>query len=393
MADSFIKSIDVSELSVVSAPPSGEHKIYAKSDSKIYSKDSSGTERVLTSSLQDAYNGTQTVGDTKQLSLEDTVSITYKKTVPASGTQFTHRWVDASDVYLGGLYYNTASANLGLNADFGENISATSYGSGRSTIFQGVKRNGVPGATSGVLTNEQVVSFRGLALPASGSTQFLGEMRMMTSENITTSGAGSRWEWSVVKVGTAAGTRYTAMRLKDEGSLTLLSTTSGDFIARNAYKCPFGLYSLPSPYNLTGTAIETKISSNITVPANTLGNNSKIRIDALTSCTTTANAKYLIIRFGPNADNTDPIMLYFNFGGQISQHIFDTLTCLNSPTDKIGFLSYTSGALGTSSVVKSSAMQQISVNNAVLNYITVWMKNGQATDDSTLQMLTLEVVP
>lgn len=156
---------------------------------------------------------------------------------------------------------------------------------------------------------------------------------------------------------------------------------------------PYTLYALPSPYNLTGTTTETKISSDITVPANTLGNNSKIRTDALTSCTSTANAKYLIIRFGPNASNTDPIMLYFNFGGVLSQHIFDTLTCRNSSTDKIGFLSYTSSSIGTSSVSKSIAMQNISVDNTVINYITVWMKNGQTTDNATLQMLTLEVIP
>jgi len=337
-------------------------------------------------SMQDTYDNTATSGGYKTVTLDAAAVITHELAMPSSGLNFAFRYVDTSGVYQSSGYYQAGFH--GLNLDLGQHITLNCYGSGPAT-FQATFSNGTYDAPTQVLAHTPIVTFQGYARDNAGGVNYGATITARTSEDHTTTNAGVEWTIGVVKNGTPKTQLYDAVRVTNDGNVKVFR----DFKARSSYNCPFIIYALPAPYNHTGTATETKISSDIPVPANMLGVNSKLKTDILTSCTTTANGKYVVVRFGPNANNTDPIMLYFNFGGVLSQHIFDTLTCRNSNTDKIGFLSYTSSSIGTSSTSKSIAMQAISVNNTIQNYITVWLKNGQTTDDSTLQMLTIEVIP
>lgn len=337
--------------------------------------------------MQDVYDNTPVVSSAKTVNLDATTPTIHKKTKPTAGFQFVHKWLDENDGYMGSFFYD--SVTFGLSLDVGQSVSANSFSAATTPTFQGIASRGTQAAPQPLLNGDATCIFQGYARRSDGGLNYGARMLTCVSEDPTASAAGTEIYWDVVKNGTPASSMYSAMRLTNDGNLKIFK----DFLARSAYKCPFILYMLPAPYNMTGSATETKISSDISVPANTLSANSKLKTDILTSCTTTANGKYVIVRFGPNANNTDPVMLYFNFGGVLSQHIFDTLSCLNSATSKMGFLSWTSSSIGTSSTSKSIAMQSISVDNTVQNYITIWLKNGQTTDDSTLQMLTIEVIP
>lgn len=330
-------------------------------------------------SMQDTYDNGKNVA---LASATDPIII---QQTNASGISKVFQFQDLSGSDYGSAYFN--SVGWGLCLDLGELCSVSGHGGfARIPVFQSKRSAGSRSAPTAVTINSEVMAFR----PYShNGTDYMQNAKaaFYVSETQSTSAQGIEYKVEVTKNGTTA--RYIAFTVANDGSINIFR----DVKARSQYSCPFILYALPGPYNHTGTATETKISSDISVPANTLSANSKLKTDILTSCTTTANGKYVIVRFGPHANNTDPVMLNFNFGGVLSQHIFDTLTCRNSNTDKIGFLSWTSSSVGSSSVSKSIAMQAISVDNTVQNYITIWLKNGQTTDDSTLQMLTIEVIP
>lgn len=332
-------------------------------------------------SMQDAYDSGKTI------TLASTTDPIRLKQTAASGTPYVLKFEDLSGNDYGLFYFYSLA--WGLHMDIGEAMSLNAYGgSSRVCNYQSTKANGTRASPTAAGNAEEIVKW--LAYTHNGiDYRPNAKASFYTTEAQGLNASGCEYKIEVTKNGTSSASRFTAFTVTNDGNIKAFN----DFIARNAYKVPFILYALPSPYNMTGSATETKISSDISVPANTLSSNSKLKTDILTSCTTTANAKYVIVRFGPNANNTDPVMLYFNFGGVLSQHIFDTLTCRNSNTDKIGFLSWTSSSIGTSSTSKSIAMQTISVNNTVQNYITIWLKNGQTTDNSTLQMLTIEVIP
>lgn len=388
MGDRQLTPYDIVETSSPGTPGAGFVRLYGKADGYVYYKNSAGVEvRLKAETMQDAYDNTPVAGSAKTVNLDATIPTVHKKTKPTTGFQFVHKWVDENDGYMGSMYF--PSNSFGLCFDVGQHISCNSFSSTATPTFQGIASRGTQAAPTGLLSGDTTCMVQGWARRSDGDINYGARMIMCVSEDATATNAGTEIYWEVVKNGTAASAMYSAMRLTNDGSLKIFK----DLLVRSAYKVPFILYALPSPYNMTGSSTETKISTDISVPANTLSSNSKLKTDILTSCTTTTNAKYVIVRFGPNANNTDPVMLYFNFGGVLSQHIFDTLTCLNSSTTKMGMLSWTSSSIGTSSTSKSIAMQTISVNNTVQNYITVWLKNGQTTDDSTLQMLTIEVIP
>ena len=137
-------------------------------------------------------------------------------------------------------------------------------------------------------------------------------------------------DYRVVKNGTPKTLMYDAVRVTNDGNLKVF----GDFKARSNYNCPFSLFTLTGSVNLTGTGTETKLSTDIALPANTLGNNSVISFRAFISLTSPANSRYLVIRIGPNANNTDLIACYVNFGGNYAYQLIYDLYCLNSGTSK-----------------------------------------------------------
>lgn len=388
MSDKLTTRLAVPELASVGTPSSGFQYFYAKPDGYMYAKNSAGIETKIKSySMQDIYDNTLVVSSAKTVNLDATIPTVHKKTRPATGFQFVHKWTDENDGYMGSLFYD--SVTFGLCLDAGQSVSANSFLATAAPTFQGIASRGTQAAPEALVSGDATCIFQGWARRSGGGLNYGARMLTCVSEDPTSTNAGTEIYWDVVKNGTPASSMYSAMRLTNDGNLKIFK----DFLARSTYKVPFMMYVLPSPYNMTGSATETKISSDISVPPNTLSSNSKLKTDILTSCTTTANGKYVIVRFGPNANNTDPVMLYFNFGGNYGMHIFDTLTCRNSDTNKIGLLSWTSGSIGTSSISKSIAMQSISVDNTVQNYITIWMKNGQTTDNSTIESFSIEVLP
>lgn len=387
MSDKLTTRLAIPELASVGTPSSGFQFIYAKADGYVYTKNSAGTETKIKSySMQDTYDNTPVLSGAKTINLDATIPTVHKKTKPASSFQFVHKWVDENDGYMGGCYYT--ATNYGISFDLGQHMTLNQYGSGQTPSYQTIMNRGTQASPTGVLAGDWTSMYQAVTRTSTGGLNFGAQMLSLASEDQTASNAGCEWIWNVVKNGTTA--IYQALGITHDGNLKVFK----DVLARNTYKVPFVLYTIPSPLNLTGTATETKVSVDISLPANTLGDTSRLRFDAFNSCTGTANGRYMLVRIGPNANNTDPVALYINFGGNYGMHIVETLSCLGSSTVKKGLLSWTSGAISTTPVLKNGGVtQSISVDNTVQNYITVWIRNGQAVDNSTIEAFSVEVIP
>lgn len=389
MADKQVGRLAIPELSSVGTPSSGFQYLYAKSDGYIYGKNSAGTETLLsnaasTSTLQTSYDASVTAGAAR-ISLGNTSPVILRK-ANTSGITNVISFEDGSGNDYGYIAYD--SSKWGPSIDMGETL--TMYGHGgfvRVPAIQAKRSAGTHTSPTALPTATEVIAIRALTHNGTDYIQN-GKATFYTSEAQTSSNQGIEFKVEVTKNSTT--TKYVGCTVTNDGNMKV----AGNFIARNTYKVPFILYTIPSPLNLTGIATETKVSADISVPANTLGDTSRIRFDAFNSCTATANGRYMIIRFGPTATSSDPIAVYINFGGNYGMHIVETLSCLNSSTVKKGLLSWTSGAISATPVLKNGGVtQSISVDNTVQNYITIWIKNGQTTDNSTIESLSIEVIP
>lgn len=174
-----------------------------------------------------------------------------------------------------------------------------------------------------------------------------------------------------------------------------IAASQASLIASARSGLPRTLYQLPATITWSGASsnIETKVSTDILVPAGTLGPNGSISWDALTSCNSATNAKYLIIRFGPTGTSSDPIIAYVNCGGAVRAKWFDRLKCQNSPTDKIGMFSYASASISNNNNTFTVAPQSINVDNAVANSLSVWLRNGSNADTLNLHHLEIIIQP
>ena len=389
MADKQVTRLAIPELSSVGTPSSGFQYLYAKSDGLLYGKNSAGVETLLSnmasaSTLQDTYDASVTAGAAR-IALGNTSPFILRK-ANTSGITNVISFEDGSGNDYGAIMYD--STKWGPSIDMGETLTIYGHGAfARVPAVQGKRSAGTHTSPTAVPTNTEVIATRALTHNGTDYMQN-GKAAFYTSEDQGSSAQGIEYKIEVTKNGTT--TKYTGCTVQNDGSVRVYNNV----LARNSYKVPFVLYTIPSPLNLTGTATETKVSADISVPENTLGDTSRIRFDAFNSCTATANGRYMIIRFGPTATSSDPIAVYINFGGNYGMHIVETLSCLNSSTVKKGLLSWTSGAISATPVLKNGGVtQSISVDNTVQNYITIWIKNGQTTDNSTIESLSIEVIP